>query len=257
MTGASRSILSERDRARRTSSRFVPRGCSRRADIVFHDALVQPAMLALARERAKVEVGKRSGRHLDRPGLSTAPGRRGAQLPGGCAAEGRRPAAVRPRAGRMAALERRASRYELVPGVTAALAAAAAPSRPSPPRHRPHRRLPHPAGGQGRRRRPSGCPSALARSDSVVLYMAAGPRLAIDRAGAHRRGQAGPPTPVALVESATLPGEAQTSSPIWGPPCGGVDAARPRDRSLMCVGEVFRDPVPRSRKSRSDVGPLN
>jgi len=33
------------------------------ADIVFHDALVPPAILALASRAEKVEVGKRSGRH--------------------------------------------------------------------------------------------------------------------------------------------------------------------------------------------------
>ena len=34
-----------------------------RADIVFHDALVQPGILALALKAKLVEVGKRSGRH--------------------------------------------------------------------------------------------------------------------------------------------------------------------------------------------------
>lgn len=34
-----------------------------RADIVFHDALVPPAILSLASRAEKIEVGKRSGRH--------------------------------------------------------------------------------------------------------------------------------------------------------------------------------------------------
>jgi len=33
------------------------------ADVVFHDALVPPAILSLASRAEKIEVGKRSGRH--------------------------------------------------------------------------------------------------------------------------------------------------------------------------------------------------
>src|SRR5438046_7446993 len=97
-----------------------------RADIVFHDALVHPDTLALAARAVKVAVGKRCGKH------STAQKFINKRLIDAAATHS---VVVRLKGGdpmlfgraqeEIAALEAAAIRYEVVPGVTAALAACA------------------------------------------------------------------------------------------------------------------------------------
>ncbi len=97
------------------------------ADIVFHDALVHPETIALGRERAKkIAVGKRCGRH------STAQQFINKRL---VDAARKHAVVVRLKGGdpmlfgraqeEIAALEAEGIRCEVVPGITAALAAAA------------------------------------------------------------------------------------------------------------------------------------
>ena len=97
-----------------------------RADIVFHDALVPAGILALAANAEKVEVGKRSGRH------STAQQFINKRL---VDAARKYQVVVRLKGGdpmlfgraqeELAWLEKNRIRAEIVPGVTAALAATA------------------------------------------------------------------------------------------------------------------------------------
>src|SRR5262249_36158252 len=96
------------------------------ADVVFHDALVHPGTLALAVRAQKVAVGKRCGRH------STAQRFINKRL---VDAAVNHATVVRLKGGdpmlfgraqeEIAALEAAGVRYEIVPGVTAALAASA------------------------------------------------------------------------------------------------------------------------------------
>lgn len=98
----------------------------RRADIVFHDALVHPGTLALAARAEKVAVGKRCGKH------STAQRFINKRL---VDAARRYHVVVRLKGGdpllfgraqeEIAALQAAGIDYEIVPGVTAALAAGA------------------------------------------------------------------------------------------------------------------------------------
>ena len=98
-----------------------------RADIVFHDALIHPDTLALAARGVKIAVGKRCGRH------STAQRFINKRL---IDAATRYDVVVRLKGGdptlfgrvqeEIDALEAANVRYQIVPGVTAALAAAAA-----------------------------------------------------------------------------------------------------------------------------------
>src|SRR6266478_3246185 len=97
-----------------------------RADMVFHDALVHPQTLALAARARKILVGKRSGRH------STAQQFINKRL---VDAARKHAVVVRLKGGdpmlfgraqeEIAALEAAGIRCEVVPGITAALAAAA------------------------------------------------------------------------------------------------------------------------------------
>src|SRR5205823_12048591 len=96
------------------------------ADVVFHDALVHPETLALAARAEKIAVGKRCGKH------STAQRFINKRL---VDAAQRHAVVVRLKGGdpmllgraqeEIGALEAAGVRYEIVPGVTAALAAAA------------------------------------------------------------------------------------------------------------------------------------
>jgi len=98
-----------------------------RADIVFHDALVHPDIIDLAADAEKVAVGKRCGRH------STAQKFINKRL---VDAAGKYATVVRLKGGdpmlfgraqeEIAALEAAGIHYEVVPGITAALAASAA-----------------------------------------------------------------------------------------------------------------------------------
>ncbi len=97
----------------------------RSAEIVFHDALITREILALAAPSAlRVHVGKRSGHHLARQGGIAAmlvhaarQGRRVVRLKGG-------DPGIFGRGGEeMQALRRAGVPYELVPGISAALAA--------------------------------------------------------------------------------------------------------------------------------------
>src|SRR5689334_6278543 len=97
-----------------------------RADIVFHDALVHPDTLALAARAEKIAVGKRCGKH------STAQRFINKRL---IDAAHKHAVVVRLKGGdpmlfgraqeEIAALEAAGIEYQIVPGVTAALAASA------------------------------------------------------------------------------------------------------------------------------------
>ena len=97
-----------------------------RADIVFHDALVHPQTLALAEHAIRIPVGKRCGRHstvqrfIDKRLVDAA-----ARYAVVVRLKGGDPMLFGRAQEEIAALEAAQIRYEVVPGVTAALAAAA------------------------------------------------------------------------------------------------------------------------------------
>ena len=120
-----------------------------RADAVLYDALIDPAILDLARPEARlIDVGKRCGRHAMNQAainaliVTTGAGRRTCR-----AAEGRRSVRVRPRRRGTGQLARRRRAGRGVPGVTAACAAAA--SLQIPLTHRDDARSLHFVTGHG------------------------------------------------------------------------------------------------------------
>jgi uroporphyrin-III C-methyltransferase len=175
-----------------------------RADVVFYDALVHPGTLALAARARKVAVGKRSGRH------SAAQRFINKQLVDAARAHA---VVVRLKGGdpllfgraqeEIEALRRAGVPFEIVPGVTAATAAAAELGV-SLTRRGVARKVAFvtPRAGQGEA--PNDWATSVASADTAVIYMGAGLGEEIARALiAH--GLA-PQTPVALVEDASLPG---------------------------------------------------
>jgi len=205
------------------------------ADVVLHDALVHPETLGLARHARRIDVGKRYGRvsteqrFINRALVEAARGHDVVvRLKGGD------PMLFGRAHEELEALRDAGIACEVVPGVTAALAAAATLQAPLT-RRGVARSVAFVTPRAGRGESASEWLPAALGADSVVLYMAAGAAQSIarDLIDAGKRAQ----TPVAIVTSATLPGETRALATL------AALAAQPLPRAagpvVMAVGEVF------------------
>jgi uroporphyrin-III C-methyltransferase len=207
------------------------------ADIVLHDALVHPDTLKLATRARFVDVGKRYGkvsteqRFIHRALIEAARNHDVVvRLKGGD------PMIFGRAQEELDALHAQGIETEVVPGVTAALAAASA-LQVSLTRRGVARTVSILTPRVGRGETSSEwLPAALA-ADSVILYMAAGASQEIARALVEG-GKPGS-TPVALVESATLPEERRLFTTLAE--MRALELPRAGGPVVMCVGEVFRD----------------
>ena len=174
-----------------------------RADIVFHDALVHPDTIALAARAEKIAVGKRCGKH------STAQRFINKRLVDAAARyavvlrlKGGDPTLFGRAQEEIAALEAAGVPYEVVPGVTAALAASAELGISLTQRGVARSvALVTPRVGEGEA--PSEWIKSVVAADAAAIYMGAGQGDAI--AAALIAAGKPPTTPVAIVESASLP----------------------------------------------------
>ena len=175
----------------------------KRAEIVFYDALVHPEVLALAARAEKIAVGKRCGK------LATAQKFINKRL---VDAARKHHVVVRLKGGdpmifgraqeEIAALEAAAIPYEVVPGVTSALAAAAEAGTSLTQRGVARTVVfATPRIGQGEA--PSQWARSAASADTALIYMGAGQAeevaAALIEAGVARN------TPVLVAENASLP----------------------------------------------------
>ena len=175
----------------------------KRADIVFYDALVHPGVLALARRAEMVAVGKRCGRHR------TAQRFINKRL---IDAAGKHRTVVRLKGGdpmlfgraqeEIAALEAAGVPYEVVPGVTAALAASAEAGI-SLTQRGVARSVAFVTARVGEGEAPSNWAKNAAAADTAVVYMGAGQAETV--AAALIAAGAPQDLPVLVVENATLP----------------------------------------------------
>jgi len=205
-----------------------------RADIVFHDALVHPDTLALARRARIVSVGKRSGRvstdqrFIDRAIVEAA--RVHAVV---VRLKGGDPSLFGRAAEEIDALTAAGVPFEIVPGVTAALAAAAELKQPLT-RRGVSRNVTFATLRAGRGEAPSTlAPSA--RPDTLMLYMGADDARAT-RDALLARGYS-PSTPVVIAENVSLPGMRSrhtTVEALADLPLRSGDAP-----VLLGVGDVF------------------
>ena len=173
------------------------------ADIVFHDALVHPDTVALARSAEKIAVGKRCGKR------STAQRFINKRL---VDAACNHAVVVRLKGGdpmlfgraqeEIGALEAAGIAYEVVPGVTAALAASA-DIGVSLTRRGLARSVTFATPRVGTEEDESDWAPAVVGADTSVLYMGVGQAAAIARCLIDR-GMS-PATPVHVVENASLP----------------------------------------------------
>jgi uroporphyrin-III C-methyltransferase len=206
------------------------------ADIVFHDALVHPQTIALAERAEKIAVGKRCGKH------STAQKFINKRL---VDAAQRHAVVVRLKGGdpmlfgraqeEIAALAAAGIRCEVVPGVTAALAASAELGIALTQRGLA-RSIAFVTPRVGAGAAPSDWARSLVAADAGAIYMGAGEAQAIAAALI----AAGKPasTPVAVVENASLP-EAR----VWYTTLAGLPASVDSGATgpaMILVGPQFR-----------------
>ncbi len=211
----------------------------RRADIVFYDALVHPDTIALAGKAEKIAVGKRCGRH------STAQRFINKRL---VDAARRHAVVVRLKGGdpllfgraqeEIDALEQAGIAFEVVPGITAALAASASLGI-SLTRRGLSRSVSFitPRAGDGEDGH-DWARSALA-ADSCAIYMGVGEAA---RIAATLIGRGAPPgMPAVIVENATLPDERRRATRLDGLAAAAAGLSGP---AVILLGEVYRRALP-------------
>jgi uroporphyrin-III C-methyltransferase len=206
------------------------------ADIVFHDALVNPEIVAIAAGAEQVAVGKRCGRHSTAQRFinkrlvdAAATHRTIVRLKGGD------PMLFGRAQEEIDALLQAGIEIEVVPGVTSALAASADALRSLTARGVSRSvTFVTPRVGEGEDR--SNWLHAAAAADTAVIYMASHEAAAIGAAliGAGRD----PSTPVVLVEQASLPGRQVLPATLAS--LGDAAAALGGGPALIVVGENFR-----------------
>jgi uroporphyrin-III C-methyltransferase len=205
------------------------------ADVVLHDALVEPEMLEYAAHARKIAVGKRCGQ------LSTAQQFINKQI---VDAAREHAVVVRLKGGdpmlfgradeEMRALEAAGIEYEVVPGITAALASAASLKRSLTLRgvSRSVALATHSRAADTQAIREQ------VNADSLVFYMGrdSGPEIAQQLIDAGRDGH----TPVAIVEACSTARERMLTLTLSALACGEaqqwLDASQP---SLLMIGEAF------------------
>jgi uroporphyrin-III C-methyltransferase len=209
----------------------------KRADVVFHDALVHPQTLELAARAEKLAVGKRSGRH------STAQKFINKRL---VDAARDHEVVVRLKGGdptlfgraqeEIDALRAAGIDFEIVPGVTAATATAAelgvSLTRRGFARHVVFV-TPRAAKGE----RENNWAASVLAADTAVIYMGAGLAETIS-AELIRRGKRRD-TPLALVESASLPGRRVLLGALADLP-ELARRAGPGGPTVVLLGEVLK-----------------
>jgi len=208
------------------------------ADIVFHDALVHPDTIALATRAEKVAVGKRCGRHstaqrfINKRLVDAARTHRVVvRLKGGD------PMLFGRAQEEIDALAEAGIACEVVPGITAALASAAATRTSLTQRgHARSVAFATPRVGEGETATP--WTAGLLAADAGAIYMGVGEAAQI--AAALIAGGKPRDLPVAVVENASLPGQRITYLTLATLPFVECLTGGP---ALILLGPQFRPPV--------------
>ena len=209
-----------------------------KADIVFYDALVHPETVALAVNAKKVAVGKRAGQiSTDQRFINRQLVEAGRHHQNVVRLKGGDPMVFGRAQEEIDALKEAGIEYEVVPGITAALAASASLGV-SLTRRGVARTVSFVTPRIGPNEIESDWLTTAAAADSTVLYMAAGqaPQIA---AALIRAGKPSS-TPVAIVENASLENEQRIFTTLAGLTASSLNLAGP---AVLCVGEVFAAPA--------------
>jgi uroporphyrin-III C-methyltransferase len=216
------------------------------ADVVFYDALVNPEIVALATKAAKIAVGKRCGRH------STAQrfiNKRLVDAAKQCKLvvrlKGGDPMLFGRAQEEIDALHAAGIPVEIVPGVTAALAASAELAV-SLTRRGVARTAIFATPRVGEAQPDNTWVESALRADTVAIYMGAGEAEGI-AAGLIAAGKPAS-TPVVVVTDASLPTMRYRASTLAGlPDCAQEIEGAP---ALILLGEVYRELLARELSTR-------
>ena len=208
----------------------------KRAGIVYYDALVQPEMLALAPRARQVAVGKRCSRiSTDQRFINRNLIEAAAKYDIVVRLKGGDPMLFGRAQEEIGALESAGVPYEIVPGVTSALAASAELGVSLSERG-VSRSVVFATPRIGEGEDVSDWAPAVARADTAVLYMAVGQAAEI-AAILEEQGMSAS-TPVVLVENASLPSSRQIGCTLRGLRNGA--ARELSGPALLLFGDVFR-----------------
>ena len=205
-----------------------------KADVIFYDALVHPDTVALAINAKKVAVGKRAGQvSTDQRFINRQLVEATRQYQNVVRLKGGDPMIFGRAQEEIDALKEAGIEYEVVPGITAALAASASLGV-SLTRRGVARTVSFVTPRIGPNEIESDWLATAAAADSTILYMAAGqaPQIAIALIGAGKAAT----TPVAIVENATLENEQRIFTTLAGLAASKLKFAGP---AVLCVGTVF------------------
>jgi uroporphyrin-III C-methyltransferase len=229
-------------------------GLLKRADIVFYDALVQAQMLALAPGAKQVAVGKRCSRiSTDQRFINRNLIEAAAKYEIVVRLKGGDPMLFGRAQEEIEALESAGVAYEIVPGVTSALAASAELGVSLTARG-VSRSVVFATPRIGDGEDISDWAPSVAKADTAVLYMAVGQ--AAEIAGILEAHGMPPSTPVVLVENASLPDSRHMGSTLRGLKNGAaLGMAGP---AMLLFGAVFtkRAHALIGRELMSDEPPL-
>jgi uroporphyrin-III C-methyltransferase len=204
------------------------------ADVVLYDALVHPEVVALAHNAKKLAVGKRCGQvSIDQRFINRILVEEAMRHESVVRLKGGDPMLFARAREEIDALRAAGIEFEVVPGVTAALAAAAQLQTPLTERG-VSRAVTFATLRVGKGAPQLGSPR-VEPAQTLVLYMGAGEAARVATA-LFATGYAGS-TPVAIVENASLPESRRFQLTLADLP--GFDAAL-NGPAILCVGEVFR-----------------
>jgi uroporphyrin-III C-methyltransferase len=204
------------------------------ADVVFYDALVHPDTIALAVKAKKIAAGKRSGQvSTDQRFINRSLVEAATRYENIVRLKGGDPMLFGRAQEEIDALREANIEFEIVPGITAALAASAQLGI-SLTRRGVARSVTFATPRIGPNESASDWSSSVLGADTAVLYMAAGqaPQIA---AALIAQGKSAA-TPVAIVESATLQEERRIFTTLAGLTASALNLSGP---AVLCIGEVF------------------
>lgn len=207
----------------------------RRADIVFYDALVHPDTLLLAQNAEKIAVGKRCGKHstaqrfINKRVVNAA-----RKFNTVVRLKGGDPMLFGRAQEEIAALRAAGIDYEIVPGVTAALAASA-DLGVSLTQRGIARSVTFVTARVGAGEAANNWAASVAQADTAVIYMGVGQ--AAEIAAALLAAGVPAATPAVIVENASLPQERRIALTLCELP--RLDAYVISGPALIMLGEVF------------------
>jgi uroporphyrin-III C-methyltransferase len=204
------------------------------ADVVFYDALVHPETVALAVNARKVAVGKRAGQvSTDQRFINRALVEAARQHNIVVRLKGGDPMMFGRAQEEIDALREADIAFDVVPGITAALAASASLGI-SLTRRGLSRSVTFATPRHGIDEASSDWLDAAQSSDTTILYMAKAAHA--ETANALMRAGKSANTPVVIVENASLPNEQRFFTTLKGLAQSAVQLSGP---ALLMIGEVF------------------